>query len=319
MSNIVRAVFGGSKTTRTRRLWQFDRGMLLQFVDLNLPTAYQVHFANSPTSGQAKVVTATSDTVEILDEYLQIGADVYAWIYLTPESGVGYTKYMVTIPVYARSDYTDEEPVPAQQSALDTAISALNSGVESVQAAVAGVQDSIDAALQEAKDSGEFDGADGYSPAATVTQTETGASISITDTEGTTTANIRNGQDGAPGAPGSPGNDGVANVPIASASVYGVIRSGSVSVSGTTPTINALSGIRYICGEVTTIDIVTPASGIIDVVFTSGSTPAVLTVTPPTGMTMKWANGFDPDNLEADTTYEINIADGCLGVAGSWS
>ena len=94
---------------------------------------------------------------------------------------------------------------------------------------------------------------------------------------------------------------------------------GSVSVSGTTPTINALPGIRYICGEVTTIDIATPASGIIDVVFTSGSTPAVLTVTPPTGMTMKWANGFDPDNLEADTTYEINIADGCLGVAGTWS
>ena len=94
---------------------------------------------------------------------------------------------------------------------------------------------------------------------------------------------------------------------------------GSVSVSGTTPTINALPGIRYICGEVTTIDIVTPASGIIDVVFTSGSTLAVLTVTPPSGMTMKWANGFDPDNLEADTTYEINIADGCLGVAGTWS
>ena len=94
---------------------------------------------------------------------------------------------------------------------------------------------------------------------------------------------------------------------------------GSVPVSGTTPTINALPGIRYICGEVTTIDIVTPASGIIDVVFTSGSTPAVLTVTPPSGMTMKWANGFDPTTLEADTTYEINIADGCLGVAGTWS
>ena len=414
MSNIVRAVFGGSKTTRTRRLWKIDRGMLLHFVDLNLPAAYQVHFANSPSSGQAKVVTATSDTVEIPYEYLQTGADVYAWVYLTPESGVGYTEYMVTIPVYARPDVTDEEPTPTQQSALDTAISALNSGVESVQAAVAGVQDSINTALQEAKDSGEFDGADGYtpvkgvdyfdgergekgekgdtgatgakgdkgdkgetgtdgySPSATVTQTETGATISITDAEGTTTANIRNGQDGAPGAPGSPGNDGVsptisvtditgghrvtitdatgahsfdvmdgedghgavqdvqvagvsvlsdgvANVPIASASVYGVIRAGSVSVSGTAPTINALSGIRYICGEVTTIDITTPASGIVDVVFTSGSTPAVLTVTPPSGMTMRWANGFDPDNLEVDTTYEINIADGCLGVAGTWS
>lgn len=94
---------------------------------------------------------------------------------------------------------------------------------------------------------------------------------------------------------------------------------GSVTVDGTTPTINAMPGVRYVCGEVSTIDIVTPESGIVDVVFTSGATPAVLTVTPPTGMTMKWANGFDPDNLEADTTYEINIADGCLGVAGQWT
>lgn len=94
---------------------------------------------------------------------------------------------------------------------------------------------------------------------------------------------------------------------------------GSVTVSGTTPTINALPGVRYVCGEVSTIDINTPETGIVDVVFKSGSTPAVLTVTPPSGMTMQWANGFDPDNLEADTTYEINIADGCLGVAGTWT
>ena len=115
------------------------------------------------------------------------------------------------------------------------------------------------------------------------------------------------------------GNAVVGQYPEAQKSAISEMLNGSVSVSGTTPTINAMPGIRYICGEVTTIDIATPASGIVDVVFTSGSTPAVLTVTPPTGMTMKWANGFDPDNLEADTTYEINIADGCLGVAGTWS
>ena len=94
---------------------------------------------------------------------------------------------------------------------------------------------------------------------------------------------------------------------------------GSVSVSGTTPTINAMPGVRYVCGEVSTIDIVTPATGTVDVVFTSGTTPAVLTVTPPTGMTMKWANGFDPTSLEANTVYEINIMDGCYGVVGTWT
>ena len=89
---------------------------------------------------------------------------------------------------------------------------------------------------------------------------------------------------------------------------------GSVSVSGTTPTIVAKSGIRYVCGEVSSLDFTPPASGICDVVFTSGSTPTVLTVPS----TVKWANGFDPSSLDADTTYELNIMDG-LGVCGVWT
>ena len=89
---------------------------------------------------------------------------------------------------------------------------------------------------------------------------------------------------------------------------------GSVSVSGTTPTIVAKSGIRYVCGEVASLDFTPPASGICDVVFTSGSTPTLLTVPS----TVKWANGFDPTSLDADTTYELNIMDG-LGVAGAWT
>lgn len=292
-------------------------------------------------------------------------------------------------------------------------------------------------------------GADGFSPVATVTQTASGATISITDKTGTTTADIANGQDGVPGAPGQPGQDGVspsititditgghrvtitdtsgphsfdvmdgegavqdvqvngvsvlqdgvANVPLATDEVFGAVRTGGdmglgmyggrlfigvkpdatfksgtgwynavtiskqhfaafyglakaagydekdstlpvgqytesaksaistmlngpVTVSGTTPTINALPGIQYVCGEVSTLDITLPASGIVDVVFTSGSTPTVLTITPPTGMTVEWANGFDSTALEADTLYEINIkmvSTKCLGVAGTWS
>ena len=91
------------------------------------------------------------------------------------------------------------------------------------------------------------------------------------------------------------------------------------TVSGTTPSITAKPGVRYICGECTTLDITVPSSGCIDVTFESGSTPTVLTITPPTGMTMKWANGFDPTSLDANTTYEINILDGCYGVVGQWT
>ena len=110
----------------------------------------------------------------------------------------------------------------------------------------------------------------------------------------------------------------VGNYTDAAKSAISQMLNGSVAVTGTTPTITALPGIRYVCGEVATLDITLPALGIVDVVFESGSTPTVLTVTPPTGQTLKWANGFDPTSLEANTTYEINIADG-LGVAGQWS
>lgn len=113
-------------------------------------------------------------------------------------------------------------------------------------------------------------------------------------------------------------NQGVANVPLASPTVPGVVVAGTITVTGTTPSITALPGIRYMCGEVATLDITLPASGIVDVVFESGSTATVLTITPPTGMTLKWANGFDPTALDANTVYEINIADG-LGVAASWT
>ena len=88
----------------------------------------------------------------------------------------------------------------------------------------------------------------------------------------------------------------------------------TVTVSGTDPVITAVDNTRYVCGEVTSLSFTPCASGICDVIFTSGSTVAVLTIN---GL-VRWANGFDSENLDADTTYEINIMDG-LGVAASWT
>ena len=98
----------------------------------------------------------------------------------------------------------------------------------------------------------------------------------------------------------------------AMSAIYTMLN-GTVSVTGTTPTIAAKPGISYVCGEVATLDITLPTSGCFDVVFQSGSTPTVLTAT---GVT--WANDFDATALEADTTYEINIKDG-LGVVQKWT
>lgn len=95
---------------------------------------------------------------------------------------------------------------------------------------------------------------------------------------------------------------------------------GAFEIVGATPSFTALPGVRYICGECTTLTIVAPSSGCFDVKFTSGSTPTVLTVTSAkANTTIKWANGFDPTSLDADTVYEVNILDGEFGVVGSWT
>lgn len=108
--------------------------------------------------------------------------------------------------------------------------------------------------------------------------------------------------------------------PEAQKSAISDMLNAPVSVSGSTPSITAKSGCRYVCGEVSTLDITVPASGIVDIVFESGSTATVLTVTPPTGITaVKWANGFDPTSLDANTKYEISVMDGELGAALSWT
>ena len=86
------------------------------------------------------------------------------------------------------------------------------------------------------------------------------------------------------------------------------------NVSGTTPTITGTPNTRYICGEVSTLNITPPAVGIIDVRFTSGTTATVITV-PNTVVFPAW---FDITSLETNTVYEIMITDGVYGGVMTW-
>lgn len=77
------------------------------------------------------------------------------------------------------------------------------------------------------------DGADGFSPIATVTPTSNGATISITDKNGTTTANITNGINGQNGQNGADGQDGVTPVITATATVDANTGTPAVTVTKT--------------------------------------------------------------------------------------
>ena len=90
---------------------------------------------------------------------------------------------------------------------------------------------------------------------------------------------------------------------------------GTVDVTGTTPTITAVENTRYVCGEVTSLNFTPAASGICIVRFTSGSTVTVLTIPS----TVKFPEWFDPTSLETNTIYEICVTDGVYGAVMSWA
>lgn len=370
MTNIVVANLAKSKFFRCPPLYQYNYGMKLKIVGVDLPDAYEVDFAND-ISGQSITQIGGADGVAIPSQFFTPGQAIYCWLRVHPTQDSGVTTATIVVPISPRATITDDEPTPEEQSAIDEAIAALNDAVDRADEAVehyptitGGVWyvwdvdagEYVSTGISATGPQGERGetgsqgprgetgsqgprgetgatgaaGADGFSPTATVTQTASGATISITDKQGTTTAMVSNGQDGSPGQPGT---DGV-GVPAGGSSGQVLAKSSGAdyltewvtpytgtiteTVSGTTPTITAQDNHRYVCGEVSTLDITLPASGIVDVVFQSGSTATVLTITPPTGVTVKWANGFDPTALEANTTYEINIMDG-LGVGVGWT
>lgn len=85
------------------------------------------------------------------------------------------------------------------------------------------------------------------------------------------------------------------------------------TLDGTAVTITGQPNTRYVCGEVTSISITPPQVGSIDVIFTSGSTVAVLTL-PSTVKMPDWFTS----TLATNTIYEILITDGVYGSVMTW-
>lgn len=158
--NITVATINTGRTATTEPIFQYDYGQILIIRGIELPTSYQVHFSNERT-GNSQTMIGTGDGVEIPQDLIAQGRTIYAWIYLHTGLDDGETVYTITIPVTPRARIAEDTPTPEQQSAIDQAIAALNSAVEEVQEIAEGMEQQIDDALTEAKESGEFDGAPG--------------------------------------------------------------------------------------------------------------------------------------------------------------
>lgn len=179
------------------------------------------------------------------------------------------------------------------------------------------VVDILDGAPGKDGEDGQ-DGNDGVSPTVNITEITGGHTVEITDVTGTSSFNVMDGLQGNAGETGNPGVYVGDTQPTDPDVTVWIDTSGEgdvINVPGTDVTITGVANTRYICGEVSTISITPPRSGIIDVIFTSGSSVAVLTVPN----TVKWPSGFDPTSLETNTTYEMNIMDGVYGAVMTWT
>jgi len=169
-TNIVTAAFGAFKVTRTRQLYQYDYGQILRFAGIDLPDAYTVHFSNRQIGGDAVKQVGDVNGVQIPDEMLTSGQNVYAWVFLHTGTDDGETMYAVTIPVQQRPKPTEEEPTPVQQGLIEQAIAALNAAVEQTGEDVEAAAQSAETA-QAAQEAAET----AQSAAETASGTATGA------------------------------------------------------------------------------------------------------------------------------------------------
>ena len=210
--------------SQTGNLFQYDYGQRLILMGVDLPNAYEVHFSNQE-HGQSKTMLGDSTGVDIPDEFLLSGDNIHVWIYLHDGSSDGETEYHGIIGVTKRAKPTDQQPTPVQQSVIDQAIAALNAGVTEVEGIAEGIPQTIDTALQEAKDSGEFDG---FSPVIETTEITGGHQVSITDATHTESINVMDGEKGEQGEQGEQGEPG--HSPVVTAEKSGKVT--TVSVDG---------------------------------------------------------------------------------------
>ena len=186
--NTVTMVLKEDEMCYAESLTQGDYGQKLVFEGVDLPQAYEVHFSNTP-NGSSKSFPGDSTGVIIPDEFLLSGDPVYVWVFLHQTENDGRTVYTGYIPVTRKSVISNDPITPAQQDAFTEMMILLESTIEEIP-------DTIDAALQEAKDSGEFDGDPGFSPIITVTEITGGHRIRIEDAQEVTFVNVMDGETG---------------------------------------------------------------------------------------------------------------------------
>ena len=306
MSNIITVSFANcGRVKYTDPLYQYDYGQILRITDLDLPLSFQAHFCNDGDT-QTTTSIGLNNEVAIPDAYLQTGKGVICYIYLHTGNDDGETEYKIIFPVNPRQAITNQEPTPAQQSEIDQYIIALNTGVTSASESAedseawavgerngepvgsgdetyhnnakyyaeqsGDIYDSIPSevqrVLQEALDSGEFDGRGIESVTLNPDYTLT---LYFTDGTSWTSTSIRGAQ-GEQGVQGETGN-GIQSTELNAD--YTLTLNYTNGTSYTTPSIRGAQGANGTDGVGITSIYKTATQGNVDtytILFTDGNT-----------------------------------------------
>lgn len=230
--NVTVATFptGCNTAVAQPSLVQWDRGQILQFAGFDLPVSYQVEFS-SPETVLAIPAIGSSAGVEIPNVLLQSSAPITAYLVLHEGEDDRETERWATIYVKPRQMPPITEPDPEQEDIVDQAIAALQQAVSdaegyaddaagsadvaeaakdaiqdmnvAAQGAAAGTQPTVEKTVDPETGAVTLHftlpaGADGYSPAVSITAISGGHRVTITDSEhqGGQSFDVMDGEDG---------------------------------------------------------------------------------------------------------------------------
>lgn len=216
--NTITVSFNGQNETITKKRYQYDKGQVCVFDDIELPEAYKVIFSNNLTGENSIPMIGDENGVKVPDNFFLTGLTIYGWVYLSEGEDDGQTVKHFTIPVEKRVKETDEEPTPEEQTEIEQLIVALNGAVNTAETAAENAGNSARQAKTAAEhypiiedgywyvwdvESEDYVstgikalGDDGTSPTVTVTAITGGHKVTITDVDGDHVFDVMDGTDG---------------------------------------------------------------------------------------------------------------------------
>jgi len=333
--HIINISFGSNQYATAKAREQYSYGQEIAFSNIELPEVFQVYFSNSPT-GEAKPVSGQDGKVLIPDEYFLSGEPVYCYILIHDASTDGRTKYVAKIPIEPRPELTEMELTEVQRDIATEAIATLQEATTHVTDMAEQVSDNLAITVQNAEqsslnaDRAEQSAQNANQSALTAEEKATLANGYMNNAEQSkqdaedivedfrTEANSTKAEiNGKIADANSYANNAKFYSDLAEETVSKWINEENdrvviMPVDGMNPKINATANTVYLCGELLSLEFNPCADGVCDIVFSSGTTPTLLTLPD----SVRMPNGF---SVLENRTYEINIMNGIYGVATSWA